>query len=126
MRNLLAGSFFLFVVVVVVGCAATQETEERPSVEAEPQRCELTPADLWILRVAALEYLVEEWPVLDKRCEHISETVVVTKLYGCMILGGPRRDSSCEVASHFGYGIIYDQDTLDPIEIRWLTEPKQK
>lgn len=116
MQHLLTGSFRLCVAIFVVGCASIQETDERGNVETGPQTCALTPTALRTLRARALEYLVQEWPVLDERCEHISDTVVVAR-YGCMILGGPRRGSSCEPASHFGYGIVYDQETLDPIEM---------
>ena len=103
-----------------------QEQQDHTTEEARPRPCELTPAELRALRMRSLEYLIREWPVLDKRCERISDTVLNTKNYGCMIVEGPRHDESCELPSHFGYGIVFDKETLNPIEIRWLTGEKRE
>lgn len=121
----LVGAHFL-PALLIVGCVSVQETDDRRAADVQARVCELSPNDLQTLRIRALEHLVREWPVLDERCEDVSDTVVMTKYHGCMILGGPRRDDSCEPASHFGYGIVFDGETLDPLEVRWLTESEQE
>ena|SRR5690606_8373807 len=132
--------------VFVAGCASVHEkqtaadptdiiesidtTETSPdsvanmteAATSEPQPCHLPKADVDKLRVSAKEYLLAEWPVLDSRCERMSRTVVYSDKYGCMILGGPVKNESCEQPSHFGYAISFEVETLEPTRIGWLTE----
>ena len=110
--------FFLF----FMGCASIQETERQATVSEPKTACQLTANELQTLKASALNFLIQEWPVLDKRCERISDTVVSRKAFGCSIMGGPRTDESCEPPSHVGYGIVFVKETLQPTKIFWLSE----
>ena len=115
-------NFRLALILAMAGCASTQHTEDLATGESPKTACELTASELRTVRSNALEFLIQEWPVLEKRCERISNTVIDWTGHGCSILGGPRLDRSCERPSHFGYGIVFSKDTLEPVSIFWVTE----
>ncbi|WP_156762702.1 hypothetical protein [Woeseia oceani] len=99
------------------------EGKESETFESDkPKLCKLSRTDIEKLRIAAKDYLLENWPVLDSHCERISNKVVFSKYHGCMILGGPVKNPSCEAPSHLGYAISFELETLEPTRIGWMTE----
>ena len=94
-----------------------------PVSEESSAPCQLSASELRAVRANALGYLVSEWPVLEERCEYISDIVRVSSASECSIIGGPiTADTSCDSPSHKGYEIVFVEETLEPIRIYWLSD----
>lgn len=119
MLALLSGTAIL---LATSGCAAPQQVAPagQPAAEEE-QRCQFTDAQLTRIRMNALEYLLAEWPVLDALCEEIGTDVSLSPEGSCAISGGPVSKEECPTSSHFGYVITFDEATLLPNSVYWIT-----
>ena len=103
--------------VLLAGCASVQETP------ATAGSCQLDPNELQTIKARALDYLISEWPVLERRCESMSDTIRTSHRRECLIVGGPRvSDPTCGQPSHKGYEIAFRKESLDPMAIYWLTD----
>ena len=99
------------------GCASVQEAP------ATAGSCQLDPDELQTIQARALDYLISEWPGLDRRCEGISDTIRTSHRNECLIIGGPRvSDPTCDQPSHDGYEIAFRKESLDPLAIYWLVD----
>jgi len=117
MRNLIV---FVFTAVMLMSCASVQPVPD-PQVELDQDSdCGLGEEKVEVLRQAAMNYLVDEWPVLDAECESISE--VATRRFDgrCQFRGGPDVTADCPEPSHQGYVLVFDKVTSEFQNVYWM------
>lgn len=115
MRRLLRCLVLIPAAAVAGACASSA-----PTPEDNP--CALGPAELARVKSNAFDFLEEEWPVLDKKCELISDEVIATDTGKCSIAGRTRQEAGCAKPPHEGFSIVFDRTTLEPEEIHFKTE----
>ena len=108
--------------VAIAACAAPQldqpATQPPPAGSGGPDEfCALEDSDLGVIQERALEYVLQEWPVLDAECEEITVDVHYIHPDSCAISGGPKRTAACPEPSHEGYSVVFDKDTLEPVKV---------
>jgi hypothetical protein len=109
----------IFVVIAgaaVAGCATTSEQDVAPAEDAAAY-CALDDDALHTLQERALAFVIEEWPVLDAECEQMSDKVLHIYPDSCAIAGGPKRTDECPEPVHEGYNVVFDKDTLEPVNV---------
>lgn len=84
--------------------------------------CTLTATELEQVRAKAMAYLLEHSPALDARCQQFADTLKAVDTGMCAISGAPNGASGCAAATHVGYSVVFDRDSLEPRKIHFKTE----
>ena len=106
----------LFACGTIAGCV-TQNPQPAASASGPGGVCELSDSALREVQERALAFLLKEWPVLDTKCEQITEEVRYIHPDSCAIAGTPIRSADCPEPLHEGFSVIFSPDTLQPVQV---------
>ncbi len=104
--------------LMLLGCASQPPAS---TTDLKAGSCEFTDDQVIQIRSRALEFLIAEWPVLDVECEQLGTSARQTENGECALAGGPAETGNCPEPSHSGYVITFDEESLDPVAIYWLS-----
>ena len=84
--------------------------------------CELEPAQVEALKARVLGFLDDEIQPSGAACEDIADSATYVRGHGCGIYGLPAGSDrpGCPDVLDGDYFVIFDPETLQPIEIVWI------
>ena len=105
---------------LMLAACATDADRARPA--AQEGYCDLTAEELADVQARALAFLLQEWPALEESCEVMSDAIRELDDGQCAIYGAPRKTDECARTSHAGYSVVFSRDTLEPVQIYFMSE----
>ncbi len=122
MRSSVLSAFLVCWAAIFTGCVTNQVLEPGAVKSAVNASCGLTESELAALQRKAMDYLLDQWPVLDRRCERMTDRILANREGECAIVGRPIVNNQCEAPSHKEYQIVFLKGTLEPTQIFWMGE----
>ena len=102
----------LFIAIGLTACASMDQQTD----------CSLSDAELRQVKETAFAFLPEEWPIVDKACESLTDEITVVAPGKCAIAGRTTSAEGCVKSNHEGFSIVFDRDTLEPEDVHFKTE----